>query len=119
MIRRGAAYRRRAPIRCSGCGQAPVNPIERAEVAMTWLLPPTDAAETQDGPVERRFCRGCAPTGPVADLACVRCGDGPLLSGTLAGGDPSAATVLQAWMTTTGWRLSGPVCPDCVGELAR
>lgn len=126
MVRRGVAYRRRDPARCSGCGQSPKNPIERAEVAMTWLIPGTtaavDVADPDGGlekPDERRFCRGCAPVGPVADLACVRCGDGPLLTGPLATRDPSAATVLQAWMTNTGWRLSGPVCPDCVGELAR
>ncbi len=92
---------------------------------MTWLVPRIAGADADvshggsAGPDERRFCRGCAPSGPVADLACVRCGDGPLLTGTLAVGDLSAATVLRAWMTSTGWRLSGPVCPDCVGELAR
>lgn len=88
---------------------------------MTWLLPGTEQAQ---GPLERRFCRGCAPTGPVADLACVRCGDGPLVAGDLAAGDLAAgdawaATMLQAWMTSTGWLLDGPVCPDCIGGPAR
>lgn len=31
-------HRRARRIRCSGCGQVPMNPIARAEVAMTWLL---------------------------------------------------------------------------------
>lgn len=106
----------RAWLCCSACGHVPVNPIERVEVAMTWLLPETDASQ---GPVERRFCRSCAPSGPVADVECVRCGDGPLLAGDLAGADVEATTLVQGWMSAAGWRLSGPVCPDCVGELAR
>ncbi|MCO7192171.1 hypothetical protein [Pseudonocardia sp. McavD-2-B] len=91
---------------------------------MTWLL--LDATESMEaesmGLVERRFCRGCVPAGPVADLACVRCGDGPLLGGELAAaadGDDRISPMVQAWMSSAGWRLSGPVCPDCVGELAR
>ncbi|ANY10782.1 hypothetical protein [Pseudonocardia sp. HH130630-07] len=91
---------------------------------MTWLfLDATESMGTEPmGLVERRFCRACAPTGPVADLACVRCGDGPLSGADLAAadtGDGRTSTMLQAWMSSTGWRLSGPVCPDCVGELAR
>lgn len=109
----GAAYRWACGIRCSGCGQVPTNPITRAEVAMTWLLP------GPGGVRQARFCRGCVPDGPVADLACVRCGDGPLLGGVLAAGDPAAIVVVQDWMSRTGWRTSGPVCPDCVGELGR
>lgn len=80
---------------------------------MTWLLP------GPDGPVVSRFCRGCAPAGPVADLVCVRCGDGPLLAGALAAGDGAATAVVHGWLTAAGWRTSGPVCPECVGELAR
>jgi hypothetical protein len=83
---------------------------------MTWLLPGGDAS---DGPVERRFCRGCAPAGRVADVVCVRCGDGPLLVGDLAAADEAAAAVVQAWMSAAGWSLSGPVCPGCVRELSR
>ena len=41
-------------------------------------------------------------------------GDGPLLSGELAG-----AAAVQGWLTVAWWRLVGPVCPDCVGELTR
>lgn len=81
---------------------------------MTWLLP------GPDGPVEARFCRGCAPSGRVTDVACVRCADGPLLAGSLAAGDEAAtAVVVHGWMSAAGWRLSGPVCPGCVGELSR
>lgn len=80
---------------------------------MTWLLP------GPAGLLERHFCRGCAPTGPVDDVACVRCGDGPLLGGALAAGDKAATVVVHGWLSAAGWRTSGPVCPDCVGEPAR
>lgn len=83
---------------------------------MVWLLPGPTCA---DGPVERRFCRGCAPAGPVDELVCVRCGDGPLLAGALAVGDEAATLVVRDWMAAAGWRVSGPVCPDCVAEFAR
>jgi hypothetical protein len=109
---RPAAQRRRG-LRCSRCGQAPTNPVERAEVAMTWLL------AGPGGPVARWFCRACVPPGPVDDVACVRCGDGPLLAGDLAAGDPSATAAVQGWLEGEGWQLAGPVCPDCVGELDR
>lgn len=78
-----AAHRGRVRGRYARCGQLPANPIERAEVAMTWLLPDPGAAGAV---LEQHFCRGCTPPGPVADVACARCGDGPLLSGDLAGG---------------------------------
>lgn len=111
-----AAYRGREQCRCVGCGREPSNPIERAEVAMTWLLSDPAAAGAV---LERHFCRGCTPPGPVTDVACVRCGDGPLLSGDLVAEDMAATAVVQGWLAGRGWRLSGPVCPDCVGELAR
>lgn len=112
----GQVPRRRTGPRCSGCGLLATNPLVRAEIAMLWLLP---GAANRGAPVERRFCRGCVPPGPVDELVCVRCGDGPLLAGALAAGDEAATVVVQAWMTEAGWRISGPVCPDCVRELVR
>lgn len=109
-------YRAGPRPRCSTCGQLPTNPMARAEVAMSWLLPDTTASPSV---VEKHFCRGCVPPGPVDEVICVRCGDGPLLGGDLAAGDQAATAVVQDWLTAAGWRLSGPVCPDCVGELAR
>ena len=83
---------------------------------MTWLLP----GPTGNRSVEvAHFCRGCVPAGPVDDVICARCGDGPLLGGDLAAGDAAATAGVRDWLTAAGWRLSGPVCPDCVGELAR
>lgn len=85
---------------------------------MTWLLPGADPAAEL---VARHFCRGCAPTGRVADVVCVRCGDGPLLAGDLAiddGQGPPPAPV-RGWLSAAGWQLSGPVCPGCCRELGR
>ena len=85
---------------------------------MTWLLPGPDPSGEL---LERHFCRGCAPRGPVADVVCVRCGDGPLLAGDLAGHDEQAPppAPVRGWLSAAGWHISGPVCPDCVGELGR
>lgn len=78
-----------------------------------WLVP------RPSGPVVHRYCRGCGPTGPLTDLACTRCGDGPLLVGDLAA-DP--AGVLPAptrrWLTAAGWALDTLVCPDCCHRSA-
>jgi hypothetical protein len=103
-------------LRCAGCGQVAGDPVARADVAMTWLLPGSPGT---DSVREQHFCRDCVPPGPVADVACVRCGDGPLLGGDLAAGADTATAIVHAWMAGVGWRLSGPVCPNCVGELAR
>lgn len=57
----------------------------------------------------------------VTDVVCVRCGEGPLLAGDAADAaeqTPPPAPVL-GWLSAAGWELSGLVCPDCVGELAR
>ncbi|MDN5918034.1 MAG: hypothetical protein L0I76_23555 [Pseudonocardia sp.] len=84
---------------------------------MTWLL----TGPTGTGPVvEGHFCRAFAPAGGrVVDVACARCGDGPLLAGDLAAGDEAATAVVHSWLAGTGWRLAGPVCLECVGELSR
>lgn len=79
-----------------------------------WLLP--GGAE---GALMRRFCRGCAPSGPVGDIACMRCGDGMLLAGELAAMNLEAVVAVDTWLDRQGWRLSGPVCPSCVADLTR
>jgi hypothetical protein len=104
--------RREGP-RCSGCGREARNPVARAEVATTWLLPGAG------GPVERRFCRDCAPSGLIDEVVCMRCGDGPLLAGALAAGDEPASVAVTRWLSGAGWRLAGPMCPACVRELSR
>lgn len=78
-----------------------------AELAIPWLTPDPDRP---DGIRETRHCRRCAPTGPVTEIACRICSDGPLLTGGLAG------PALHAWLHTRGWQ-PGPTpswtCPDC------
>jgi hypothetical protein len=79
-----------------------------------WLLP------GPNGPVAARFCRACAPAGgPVDEVLCARCGDGPLLAGELTEMDLQATAAVDGWLVEHGWRLSGPVCPDCVAEVFR
>lgn len=100
--------------RCSGCGQAPNTPAEHLDLATEWLL-----AGEHGEPVARRFCRGCAPPGPADEIVCVRCGDGPLLTGPLATMDLQITAAVDAWLADEGWRLAGPVCPSCHDEVSR
>jgi hypothetical protein len=76
------------------------------ELATSWLF-------LENGEVvARSFCRGCAPVGPVADLACVSCGDGPLLAGALT--EQSARAAVNTWLLGQGWQVAGaPRCPRC------
>ncbi|MFP5070963.1 hypothetical protein ACLFMI_15040 [Pseudonocardia nantongensis] len=118
---RPAPHRPDEPLRCSSCARAATNPVERAELATDWLV------TTDTGPQRRRFCRDCVPAGPITDLTCIRCGDGPLLVGDLAhehDGDTTDITgdlpgTTRGWLTGAGWQLTGPICPDCIHELRR
>jgi hypothetical protein len=33
--------------------------------------------------------------------------------------DLQATAAVDGWLVEHGWRLSGPVCPDCVAEASR
>ena len=103
-----------AAMRCSVCAAGPHTAAERADLATEWLVagPELELAA-------RRFCRGCAPAGLVDDIACVRCGDGPLLVGELCSMTLEATVAVDSWLAGRGWRLAGPVCPGCLGELTR
>ena len=92
--------------RCDTCGRRPRHPGERADLATDWILPGSA------GPGVGHFCRGCAPAGPVVDLSCIRCGDGPLLAGDIAERPEHAEPLL----TAAGWQLAGPTCPSCVAS---
>ena len=100
-----------APRRCPGCGHQAGSAAEawvlRGELATTWLV--LDA----DGAVQpHRFCHDCTPTGPVGDLTCTQCGDGPLLAGDLA--HPTSAALVERWLHAQGWRTGpAPTCPTC------
>lgn len=82
-----------------------------------WLIPSpnsSDSSNGSDSPVTAHYCRACPPTGPITDLTCLHCGEGPLLAGALAPDlDNALPPASRDWLTTAGWRLDGPVCPGC------
>ncbi|MDT7596730.1 MAG: hypothetical protein QOJ06_2276 [Pseudonocardiales bacterium] len=105
---------------CPSCGRCAESTAEacalRVELATTWLI-----VEAGVGAVVavRSFCRACAPVGPVGDVACTVCADGPLLAGKLASG--TAGDVVDTWLDEHGWRLTAGaggeagalLCPGC------
>ncbi len=142
----GAAARRvaaaRRPHRCPSCDRRATTGPDAARLAaeldVEWLLRPHSPGNPTTAVTLARFCAHCAPRGPVTDLACTTCGDGPLVPGppidaaTLNGdarpgpdahpGDgPDAPTgdddaALQAWLADHGWTTvptTGWRCPGC------
>lgn len=106
--------------RCSACGNCGADRAGVADLEVTWLL--RDPTRTPEQVTTRRFCRGCRPSGAVAELACAGCGDGPLLAGALADADLAASAAIDAWLIATGWRLAltgraGPWCPACAAVV--
>lgn len=97
---------------CPECGRVVSHRMEReqlrADLSVVWLL--VDAA----GVVRvRRFCVGCAPRGPVLNVECQGCGDGPLVCA--AGPDLPGPVV--AWLSAAGWLLDEPVaCARCAAR---
>jgi hypothetical protein len=98
--------------------------VLRQDLATIWLLP---ADGPDAGVVARRYCRACAPSGPVTDVACAVCTDGPLLAGELAAAGGARHPVVSAWLGEQGWRRGsgavgegdGPlVCRRCAPVLA-
>ncbi|WP_060715119.1 hypothetical protein [Pseudonocardia sp. HH130629-09] len=95
-------------LRCRRCGQPPADPHQQILMSALWLV------DGPQGPTQVRYCRACPPTGPITDLTCLICGDGPLLVGDLAAApDDTLPAPTRAWLTTAGWRLDGPLCPTC------
>lgn len=100
---------------CPTCGYEPTTRSEaahqRADLAVTWLEP--DPAHT--GQIASAFhCRHCEPAGPIRDIACAFCGDGPILAGIPEG---TASSELPApvtnWLTEAGWQTTPTLlCPD-------
>ena len=103
---------------CPRCGQQPGCEAEawalRVELATTWLV-----AVGHAGVEVARFCRACAPRGPIGEVACAACADGPLLAGALTTGP--ARSVVEVWLDEHGWRRTAAaglgegalLCPEC------
>lgn len=103
---------------CPTCGHEPATRPEaqrqRADLTVTWLH-----QDTPRGPITRRqHCARCQPHGnPAVVFECARCGDGPILTGTLAThihqhGPYQLPAELRIWLTGHGWRLGPqPLCP--------
>ena len=101
---------------CPTCGHEPTTRAEaahqRADFAVDWLHPDPDGQGT---PIGRNHCRRCEPTDSAFDVACSICGDGPILTGSLAN---SASTgdipdAVLRWLTIAGWATTPALrCPD-------
>jgi len=110
---------------CPSCGHEPTTREEattqRADLAVTWL----SADSHRPGQLlPRQHCRHCQPHGPVLDLACAVCGDGPILSGDLATAAAIDAGIppkpVQQWLAADGWQLTPELlCPDHIPSAHR
>jgi len=108
---------------CPGCGHEPRTREEattqRSDLAVSWLC--TDPGRPGQL-LTRRHCRRCQPHGPVVDIACVVCVDGPILAGDLATAAIDTSTPpepVQQWLAADGWQLTPDLlCPDHRTESA-
>ncbi len=98
------------------CGHEPFTREEavqlRADLAVLWLHPDP---ENPGAVVEARHCRSCYPLGPVVDVECARCGDGPVVTGALAQDSASGSVAYPArrWLVAAGWSTEPDlVCPE-------
>ena len=105
-----------AALACPACGHQPASRPEalrqREDLAIVWLR-----QDSPSGPIsQHRHCASCQPHIECGTVECAHCGDGPILTGALAGQlrkhDPDQPTALRAWLTSHGWQLEPePLCP--------
>lgn len=115
-LRRGCTLRCGAVRSCPSCGLEPRTREEaaqlRADLAVRWLHPDPE----NPGLVVRAWhCRACHPRGPVVDVECTRCGDGPIITGVLAADSAPGGVAYPArrWLVTAGWTTAPElVCPE-------
>ncbi|MGH3284944.1 MAG: recombinase family protein, partial [Streptosporangiaceae bacterium] len=100
----------RAPLACPACGHEPATRGEaqqqREDLAIVWLHLDGDRV------TEAQHCVACQPHGPVIDVSCSCCGNGPLITGQPPElGGQLAAPALD-WTHSRGWQLHPqPLCP--------
>jgi hypothetical protein len=100
----------RAALACPTCGREPATRGEalqqREDLVIVWLHLDGDHL------TEARHCVACQPHGPVIDVSCSCCGNGPLITGQPPElGDQLAAPALD-WLHANGWQLHPqPLCP--------
>ena len=102
----------RAYLACPACGREPATSNEalqqREDLAIVWLHLDGDHL------TEARHGVACQPHGPVIDVSCSCCGNGPLITGQPPElGDQLAQPALD-WLHARGWQLHPPqpLCPD-------
>jgi hypothetical protein len=80
---------------------------QREDLAIVWLH------HDGDHLTEARHCVACQPHGPVIDVSCSCCGNGPLITGQPPElGDQLVQPALD-WLHARGWQLHPwPLCPD-------
>ncbi len=93
----------RAPLACPTCGREPTTRHEtlqqHEDLAIIWLHLDSDRV------TEARHCVVCQPHGPVIDVSCSCCGNGPLITGQPTElGDRLAAPALDG-KHFRGWQL--------------
>ncbi len=98
---------------CPHCGNEPTIRAQalqqHADLTEVWLEPDRVGELT-----ESHHCTACAPHGPVTDLACAVCGDGPLLVGAAEAAAASGTITEPArrWLTGHGWQIEPELtCP--------
>jgi DNA invertase Pin-like site-specific DNA recombinase len=115
VVPRASVVGERSVRACPSCGDEPTTREEamalRADLAVQWLHPDP---ESMGSVVAARHCRTCQPRGPVVDVECTRCGDGPIITGALAedSAPGSVAYPARRWLVSAGW-VTAPelVCP--------
>lgn len=85
-------------LRCPSCGYAPSDRSrrwqQRQDLGVMWL-----SLDKQGDITQQRHCANCQPREDVQLIDCPICGDGPILTGTLAS-QPSTA---HQWLLDHGW----------------
>ena len=98
-----------AHLACLACGRESATRGEalqqREDLAVVWLHLDGDHL------TEARHCVACQPHGPLIDVSCSCCGNGPLITGQLPGLGGQLAQPALDWLRARGWQLHPePLC---------